>query len=118
MLGLYLNTFIIGHKSCNMLSKLTNFCFWAKCKHTTEQNKKIKHKNPCRSRELNPGPLASKADTLPLHQTIYKSKTFTLLLQSKIIECETLMMLGLYIYTLIIGHTSCNMLSILNKLAL
>jgi len=27
-------------------------------------------------------------------------------------------MLGLYLYTLIIGHKSCNMLSILNKLAL
>jgi len=27
-------------------------------------------------------------------------------------------MLGLYLYTLIIGHKSCNMLSILNKLKL
>ena len=27
-------------------------------------------------------------------------------------------MLGLYLYTLIIGHKSCNMLSLLNKLAL
>jgi len=27
-------------------------------------------------------------------------------------------MLGLYLYTLIIGHKSCNMLSILNKLIL
>ena len=27
-------------------------------------------------------------------------------------------MLGLYLYTLIIGHKSCNMLSILNKLTL
>ena len=29
-----------------------------------------------------------------------------------------LKMLGLYLYTLIIGHKSCNMLSILNKLTL
>jgi len=29
-----------------------------------------------------------------------------------------LKMLGLYLYTLIIGHKSCNMLSILNKLKL
>jgi len=29
-----------------------------------------------------------------------------------------LKMLGLYLYTLIIGHRSCNMLSILNKLIL
>jgi len=27
-------------------------------------------------------------------------------------------MLGLYLYTLIIGHKSCNMLSIINKLTL
>ena len=31
---------------------------------------------------------------------------------------QTLKMLGLYLYTLIIGHKSCNMLSILNKLTL
>ena len=30
----------------------------------------------------------------------------------------SLKMLGLYLYTRIIGHTSCNMLSILNKLKL
>jgi len=31
---------------------------------------------------------------------------------------ENLKMLGLYLYTLIIGHESCNMLNILNKLTL
>jgi len=33
-----------------------------------QQNKKVKHKNPWRSRELNPGKLVPKADALPLHQ--------------------------------------------------
>jgi len=32
-----------------------------------QQNKKMKHKNPCRSRELIPGPLAPTADALRLH---------------------------------------------------
>ena len=32
--------------------------------------------------------------------------------------CKTLKMLGLYLYTLIIGHKSCNMLSKLHKLIL
>ena len=80
MLGLYLCSLIIGHKSCNMLSILnkltlrkelqnfvTNNVFWAKNKNTPITKQKIKHKNPCRSRKLNPRPLASKADTLPLH---------------------------------------------------
>jgi len=31
---------------------------------------KIKHKNTCRSRELNPGHLAPKADALPLHHGV------------------------------------------------
>ena len=31
---------------------------------------------------------------------------------------SSLTMLGLYLYTLIIGHKSCNMLSIINKLTL
>jgi len=34
------------------------------------------------------------------------------------IYSESLKMLGLYLYTLKIGHKSCNMLSILNKLTL
>ena len=33
-------------------------------------------------------------------------------------ESMSLKMLGRYLYTLIIGHKSCNMLSILNKLTL
>ena len=33
----------------------------------TQQQNKIKHKNPCRSRELNPGPLGPKANAIPLH---------------------------------------------------
>jgi len=41
-------------------------CFWTKSKNTTTKQK-IKHKNPCRRLELNPGPLAPKADALPLH---------------------------------------------------
>ena len=82
MLGLYLYTFIIGHTSCNMLSmlnKLTlnkelqtlvtdNVFLNKKRKHTTTTKQKIKHKNPCRSRELNPGPLSPKADDVPLSQ--------------------------------------------------
>jgi len=84
MLGLYLYTLIFGHKSCNILSilnKLTlqkefqNFVtktcvFWTKSKNTTTTKPKIKHKNPCRSRELNPGPLAPKADALSLHHRV------------------------------------------------
>jgi len=73
-----LYTLIIGHKSRNMVSILnkrklqkklqnivTNNVFWTKNKNTTTT--KIKHKNPCRSWELNTGPLAPKSDTLPLH---------------------------------------------------
>ena len=33
-----------------------------KVKTQQQQYKKIKHKNPCRSRGLNPGPLTPKAD--------------------------------------------------------
>jgi len=77
MLGLYLYTLISGHKSCNLLNKLslqkelqnfvTNNVFWDK-KVKTQQ--KIKHENPCLCRGLNPGPLASKADALPLHHRV------------------------------------------------
>ena len=65
MIGLYLYTLIIGHKSCNMLSilnKLTlqeklqtfminNVFLDKKSKNTTTTKQKIKHKNPCRSQE-------------------------------------------------------------------
>ena len=84
MLGLYLYTLIISHKSCKMLSILnklilqknlqnivTNNVFMdKKVKTQQQQNKKIKPKNPSRSRELNPGPLAPKADALPLHHRV------------------------------------------------
>jgi len=80
MLGLY--TLIIGHTFCNMLSMLnkltlnkelqtlvTNNVF-LDIKLKTQPQKNIKHKNPCRSRELNPGPIALKADALPLHHRV------------------------------------------------
>jgi len=45
--------------------------FWTKNKNTTTTKpKKIKHKNPCRSRKLNPGRLAPKADALPLQHRV------------------------------------------------
>jgi len=41
--------------------------FWTKSKNTTTTTKQnFKHKKPCWSRELNPGPLAAKADALPM----------------------------------------------------
>jgi len=42
----------------------------AKSKNTTTTIQNIKHKNPCQSRELNPGPLAPKAGALPLHHRV------------------------------------------------
>ena len=79
-----LYTLIISHKSSNMLrilNKLTwykelqtfvtnNVFFDKKVKTQQQQNKKIKHKNPCKSRGLNPGPLAPKADAFPLHHRV------------------------------------------------
>ena len=83
MVGLYLYIFIIGHKSSNILSILkkltlqkelqtcvTKMFLWTKSKNLTTAKLNIKHKNPCLSRELNPGPLAPKADELPLHHRI------------------------------------------------
>jgi len=83
VLGRYLYTLMICHKSCNMLSLLnklilqkilqnvvTKNVFWTKSKNTTTTKQKIKHKNPCRSRELNSGPLAPKADALTLHHRV------------------------------------------------
>jgi len=81
MLGLYLYTLIVGHKSCNILSILKNVkkklqtfvtnneFFLHKSKNTTTKQK-IKHKNTWRSWGLNPGPLAPKADALPLHHRV------------------------------------------------
>jgi len=67
---MYLNTLIIPHKSCNMLSilnvltlqkKLQNFVtnnvFMDK-KVNTQQQQNIEHKYPCRSQEMNPRPIA------------------------------------------------------------
>jgi len=80
MLGLYLYTLIIGNKSGNILSILnklkllkelqtfvTNNVFSQKSKNSTTTKQKFKHKNPCRSWGLNTGPLAPKANALPLH---------------------------------------------------
>jgi len=45
--------------------------FGQKLKTQQQQyKKKIKHKNLCLSRGLNPGPLAPKADALPLHHRV------------------------------------------------
>jgi len=59
MLGLYLYTLIIGHKSCKMLCTLKTLtlqkelqffllimCFWTKSKNTTTTKEKQQHKNP------------------------------------------------------------------------
>jgi len=45
-------------------------CLWTKSENTTTTKQNIKPKNPCRSRELNPGALATKADALPLHHRV------------------------------------------------
>jgi len=45
-------------------------CLWTKSKIITTTEQKIKHKNPCQDRELNPGPLTPKADALPLHHRV------------------------------------------------
>ena len=44
-------------------------CFWTKSKNKTTIIQNIKHKNPSRCRELNPTPLAPKADALRLRHT-------------------------------------------------
>jgi len=49
---------------------VTNNVFWRKSKNATTTKQNIKHKNPCRSRELNPGPLTPKAYALPLHRRV------------------------------------------------
>jgi len=43
---------------------------WTKRKNTTTTKQKFKHKNPCRSRELNPGHIAPKADALPMQHRV------------------------------------------------
>ena len=64
----------------NILNKLTlqkelqtfetNSVFLTKCKNTTITKQKNQTYNPCQSRELNPAPLAPKADTLPLYHRV------------------------------------------------
>ena len=69
MLGLYHYTRIIGHKSCNVLSILNAKYSDKKCVlgKKVEAQQQVKHKTPFRSRVLKSGPLAPKADALPLH---------------------------------------------------
>ena len=43
----------------------TNSVYWTK-KVTTTTQRKGKHKHPCQSWELIPGPLASQSDALPI----------------------------------------------------
>ena len=45
-------------------------CLWTKSENTTTTKQKIKPKNSCGSRGLNPGHLAPKADALPLHHRV------------------------------------------------
>jgi len=79
MLGLYLDTIITSHKFGILLSKpneltvqkelqnvMTNNVFLTK-KSENKTKQKSKHKLPCQSRELNPGPLTTQSDALPLH---------------------------------------------------
>jgi len=41
-----------------------------KTQQQQQQKQKIKHKNPCRSLVLNPGPLTPKAGALPQHRRV------------------------------------------------
>jgi len=80
MLGLYLYTFRIGHKSGNMLGILNKLKLQKELQSSVTNNvlntntntikQKFKHKNPCGSRELNQEPIAPKADALPLHHRV------------------------------------------------
>jgi len=47
-----------------------NVFFDKKSKNSTTPKQTMKHKNPCRIRGLNMGPLAPKADALPLHHRV------------------------------------------------
>ena len=74
MLGLYLDTIIIGYTFCSILNELTlqqklRFCMKTNFRENKQNNniRKIrKHKHTYHSRELNPGPLASQSGVLPL----------------------------------------------------
>jgi len=84
MLDLYLDTLIVGHKCCSMLSVLneltlqtqfkkcmTNNVFWSKKENTTTttKQKQNEHKNIFQRRTINTIPLAPQSDALHLdHQ--------------------------------------------------
>ena len=67
MLGI-LNKLTLQQELQNCEAK--NVCFRPKSKNTTTTKTKITHESPCRNRELNLGPLAFKADALPLHHRV------------------------------------------------
>ena len=50
-----------------MQTFVTNNVFLDEKVKTQQQNKKTKHRNPYRSRELNPGPFAPKANAFSVH---------------------------------------------------
>ena len=58
-----LNTLTLQKELQNFM---TNTVLDKKVKTQEQQYKKSKHKNPCQSRDLNPGPLAPQSDALPL----------------------------------------------------
>ena len=80
--GLYLYILIIGHNSYTMLVILNKLTLQKKLQNCvtnnvfldktvkSQQQQRIKHKNPCWSRELNPGSLAPRADALPMHHRV------------------------------------------------
>jgi len=65
MLGLYLDTLIIGQTLCNILSILSELTLQKELQ-ISEQQQQIKLKNPCQSIDSNAGPFAPKADSFPL----------------------------------------------------
>jgi len=71
---MYIYTLIIGHTSCNMLSLLKKVSLQQELQNFVTNNvfleKKIKQKNSCWSRELDPRHLALKADALALHHRV------------------------------------------------
>ena len=81
MLGLYIDTIIIGHKLNSTLrilnelplqKELQNFMTNDALRKKTTTKQKDKVKNPCQTWESNPGPHAPQSDALPLdHQDKY-----------------------------------------------
>jgi len=58
-----------GHK-LTLQNFVTNVFLDKKVSKNQQQQNTIKHKNPCQSWEVNPGPLAPKAYALPLHHCL------------------------------------------------